>query len=196
MQINVRYKPDLMQSIRLNLYLSRHVVLFCAAGGVLEIISGPAAWPDAAVFFYALGALFIIEPSLSVLVRVYRQRQLVLQEVEVTVTSEGIQWRTENLSLRVAWEMVERVDELKGHWIFTTKKHIRRIALRKRELSQAQQAELAALIEARQLSTQVRKGVTPVQEASYALAYGVARSDLKPEARAEYDRLVSERGSA
>jgi hypothetical protein len=36
--------------------------------------------------------------------------------------------------------------------------------------------------------------MTAVQEARYALSFGVSRSDLKPEVRAEYDRLVAEGG--
>src|SRR5579875_828960 len=36
--------------------------------------------------------------------------------------------------------------------------------------------------------------MTPVQEARYALTWGVARSDLKPDVQAEYDRLVAEGG--
>jgi hypothetical protein len=185
-----------MATIRLNLYLSRKSAWLLAATGVLELISGPAVWPDAAGLFYAMGAVFIIETPLLVVLRVYKYRQLVRQDVEFTITDEGIQRRTENHSLRVAWEMVERASELKDYWIFITKKPIRRIVLRKRGLSQEQQAELAAFIEVRNLNTQVRGGMTPVQEAGYALAYGVARSDLNPEVQAEYDRLVAERGPA
>lgn len=36
--------------------------------------------------------------------------------------------------------------------------------------------------------------MTPVQEARYALTWGIARSDLKPDVQAEYDRLVAEGG--
>jgi uncharacterized OB-fold protein len=35
--------------------------------------------------------------------------------------------------------------------------------------------------------------MTPEQEAAYALNFGVSRSDLRPEAQAEYDRLLQER---
>lgn len=35
--------------------------------------------------------------------------------------------------------------------------------------------------------------MTPTQEASYALDYGLDREDLKPQVRAEYDRLKQER---
>jgi hypothetical protein len=34
--------------------------------------------------------------------------------------------------------------------------------------------------------------MTPVEEARYALDFGATRSGLKPEAQAEYDRLVAE----
>jgi hypothetical protein len=36
--------------------------------------------------------------------------------------------------------------------------------------------------------------MTPAQEATYALDFGVSRSDLKPVVQAEYDRLVAEGG--
>jgi hypothetical protein len=36
--------------------------------------------------------------------------------------------------------------------------------------------------------------MTPVQEAVYALDFGLSRSDLKPDVQAEYDRLVAEGG--
>jgi hypothetical protein len=185
-----------MTTFRLNLYLSRKVAWRLAAAGVLEMIAGPAAWPDAAWFFYTLGVVFIIETPLLVLVQVYQHRQLARQDAEVTITNEGIQRRTESYALRVTWEMVERANEWKHYWIFFTKRPIRCIALNKRRLSQEQQAELAAFIEVRHLSMQVRGGMTPVQEAGYALAYGVARSDLNREVQAEYDRLVAERGPA
>ena len=35
--------------------------------------------------------------------------------------------------------------------------------------------------------------LTPEQEAAYALSYGLSRSDLRPEVRLEYDRLLAER---
>lgn len=195
MHISVRYKPDLRAAIRLNLYLARKSAWISAAWGVLVIVLGPKLWPDGAWLFYGLGVGSIIRTPLALWVQVYRHRELLRQEVEVTLTSEVIERRTKNNTLRVAWDMVEQVDELKNLWIFITKRPTRRIALRKGRLSQEQQAELAAFIEAHHLNRQARK-VTPVQEAGYALAYGVARSDLKPEVQAEYDRLLAERGPA
>ena len=38
--------------------------------------------------------------------------------------------------------------------------------------------------------------MTPEQEAAYALGFGVARSDLPPEAQLAYDRLVEEQARA
>lgn len=38
--------------------------------------------------------------------------------------------------------------------------------------------------------------MTPEQEAAYALDFGVARSDLPPEAQLAYDRLVEQRARA
>lgn len=196
MDIRVRYKGDYRESFRVNLYLARNSALVSAALGAFLIIESIQGGPDADVVFIPLGVLLIIWLPMLVLRQVYGFRDVLGQEAEVTLTSEGIQTRTQTLTLRVSWDMVERVDELKTHWIFTAKRGIRRIALRKRELTQKQQAELTDFLAARHLDRQVRKGMTPVQEASYALAYGVARSDLKPEVQAEYDRLAAERDPA
>jgi hypothetical protein len=38
--------------------------------------------------------------------------------------------------------------------------------------------------------------MTPVEEARYALSFGVSRSDLRPDVQAEYDRLVAKLGPA
>lgn len=197
MRINVRYKPDLPETIRLNLYLQRKSAWRYAAGGVLALTVGAAGlWP-AYMWLYTFGGIVLIfEIPVLVLVRVYRHRELLRQETELTVTSEGIQRRTEAYTLRVAWDVVERVDERKNGWIVITKKPTAVISLGKRRLSQEQQAELAAFIAARHLDKQARKGMTPAQEAGYALANGVARSDLTPEVQAEYDKLVAERDPA
>jgi hypothetical protein len=46
-------------------------------------------------------------------------------------------------------------------------------------------------VSARKVPIAVR--LTPEQEAAYSLDYGVAKTDLKPEVQAEYDRLLAER---
>jgi hypothetical protein len=196
MHINVRYKPDLKEAVRLNLYLARKTLWICLVGGVFVLIAGSAASPAAAGVLYVLGVAVILQPLVRVLVWVYRNRQILQQDVELTLTPAGIQRRTDDYALRVTWDMVERAEELKSRWIFFTKGRVRVIALRKERLSREQQAELAAFVESRHLSQQVRKGMTPAQEAGYALDYGVGRADLKPEVQAEYDRLLAERGSA
>lgn len=161
MQISVRYTPDLMETFRLNLHLSRKGSWAFLALGVLSIIAAQV-WPNYSVLFYILGIILSIEWPLLDLVRVYRDRQLIRQETEFTVTTEVIQVRVGSYTRRVSWEMVQRADELKDHWIFITKKPITRTPLRKRELSQEQLVELSAFIQARHLNKRIRNGMTPV----------------------------------
>ena len=163
MHINVRYTPELMETFRLNLHLSRKGSWAFLALGVLFIILAQVS-SDYATLFYILGPILIIEWPLLDLVRVYRDRQLIRQETVFTVTSEDIQVRVGSFARRISWEMIQRADELKGHWIFITKKPITRTPLRKRELSQEQLAELAAFIQSRHLSNRTRSGITTVAE--------------------------------
>lgn len=152
-----------METFRLNLHLSRKGSWTFLALGVLSIIAAQV-WHYYATLFFILGPICIIEWPLIDLVRVYRDRQLIRQENVFTVTSEDIQVRVGSFARRISWEMVQRADELKGHWIFITKKPVTRTALRKQELSQEQLAELAAFIQARHLNDRIRSGVAPVAE--------------------------------
>ncbi len=144
MNLKIRYTPDLIQTIRFNFYLQRNWLWGYGALGILMIVLAVAS-PKNAAFFIPLGVILIIGTPLLVWVRVYRHRDNLLQEAEVTVTSEGIQRRTETYTLHVTWDMVERVHELKHMWIFIASRRTR-IALNKQILSQEQRAELADFI--------------------------------------------------
>jgi hypothetical protein len=194
MHMSVRFQPDLRAAIRVNLYLARTRTLIGAACGALLILLG-ATSPGAAWFFYPVGILYLFLVPLVVWVRVYRFRELGRQEAEVTITSEGIERRSEAITLRVAWDQVEQVYGWKREWVFISKRPPIRLVLGKGRLSQEQQAELGSFIKARGLDRREGK-MTPAQEAAYSLTYGIARADLKPEVQAEYDRLVAERGPA
>jgi hypothetical protein len=155
MQISVRYRRGLMETYRLRLHFSRISWLHVALG-VLAIIAGLAVWPGYAPEYCALGAYAILLGLFWDLGYVYRYRQSYRQETEVTLSSEGIEWRVGGSALQLTWELVERADEVKGHWVFSTGRPIRRIFLRQRELSQEQQAELAAFLQARHIKKQPR----------------------------------------
>ena len=58
-----------------------------------------------------------------------RSTAAALPSQSVTLTSEGIERRTQTYTLRVAWDMVERADELKHVWMFITKKQVRCVGL-------------------------------------------------------------------
>jgi len=98
--------------------------------------------------FIALGIFLIIQMPLKAWAEVYRNRKILFEEVEITLTSEGIQWRTATTRFDVSWDMIKRVYELKDLWIFVVNR-LTRISLYKHALSQEQQAELAAFIAAR-----------------------------------------------
>jgi hypothetical protein len=148
MHISVRYQPDLRATIRVNLYLARKRVLIGAACGALLILVG-ATSPGVAWFCYPVGIGYLFLVPLTVLVRVYRYRELGRQEMGTTLTSEGIERYTEAVTLRVTWDQVERVYVWKREWVFISKRPPIRLVLGKRRLSQEQQAELESFIKAR-----------------------------------------------
>ena len=154
------------------------------------------AWalPAAGVFLIAIGVLLILEGPVLVWLKVYRSRKVFRSEVEVTLTAEGIESRTDTTTIHLTWDKLQRTHESNDLWVFVANRQTR-IAVAKRALSRDQHAELAAFIEAGGLDRRVRK-MTPAQEAAYSLAYGIVRADLKPEVQAEYDRLAAERGPA
>ena len=144
MNITVRYQPDLLETIRLNLYLQRRSVWGYWAFGVLMIVLG-VTWHKYAYaqFFFVLGVGLIIGAPLVVCWWVYRYRQNVL--AETTLTNEGVQRRTENYTIHLTWDKVNRVRQLKHTWIFIADGRAL-IAVSKQRLSQEQQAELADFV--------------------------------------------------
>jgi hypothetical protein len=133
-----------MPTVRFNFYLQRNWLWGYGAFGVLMIVLG-VTLSEYAAFLITLGIILIIGTPLLEWVRVYLHRDNLLQEAEVTLTSEGIQRRTETYTLHVTWDMVERVQELKHMWVFIGNRRTR-IALNKQRLSLEQRAELADFI--------------------------------------------------
>jgi hypothetical protein len=196
--ISVRYTPDFRQSVRLILYLYRKRIWALAIFGALWIVFGVAEIgsksPEWGIILIAIGVVLIVEIPVLLWLRVYRNRNVLLSEAEVTLTSEGFERRTDIITISLTWDKLERIHELNDMWVFVANR-LAGFGVAKRVLSRDQQAELAAFIEARGLDRRVKK-MTPAQEAAYSLAYGIARAGLKPEVQAEYDRLVAERGPA
>ena len=151
MNISVRYMLDLRRSVRLNLYLRRKAMRVFMALGALLIILGVVSIGASTAFaawFIAIGVLLVIEVPLLTWVQVYANRKNLLEEVEVTLTSEGINQRTATTTLSVTWDMVERIHERHDLWIFVVNR-LKRISLFKQALTPEQQAELAVFIAAR-----------------------------------------------
>src|ERR1700752_1837348 len=102
MHISVRHTPDLRRTVRLNLYLRRKYIWICAIWGVLSVILGLVVIGRTLLGFVVLliviGALVIIEVPVLVWMRVYLNRQIILKEAEVTLTSEGIERRTDTIT--------------------------------------------------------------------------------------------------
>jgi hypothetical protein len=147
--INVRYTPDLRQSVRLNLYLRRKSIWTGVIFGALMIILGVAVIghvpPELAVILIAIGVVMIPEIPVLVWLQVHRSRGILLSEVEVTLTSEGIERRTDTATIHLTWDKLERIRELNDMWVFVANR-LTRFGVAKRVLSRDQQVELAAFI--------------------------------------------------
>jgi hypothetical protein len=135
----------------LNLYLRRkHIWAFAILGtlfillGVAEIGHKSSGW----VLLIVIGILMILEIPVLLWLVVYRNRETLLSEVEVTLTSEGIERRTDTATIHLTWDKLERIHELNDMWVFVANR-LTRFGVAKRALSRDQQAELAAFIAAR-----------------------------------------------
>jgi hypothetical protein len=104
----------------------------------------PVLW----TLLIVIGALLIIEYPVLVRIVVYRNRRIILKGAEVTLTSEGIERRTDTTTVHVTWDMVERVHELNDVWIFVVNR-LTHIAVAKQALTHEQRAEMAAFIAGR-----------------------------------------------
>ena len=130
--------------MRFNLYLQRKVAWGYEVFGALLILWG-ALSSGYVLPLIVVGVASIIVGPLVLLVKVCLQRDYFFQEVEVTLTSEGIQRRRGTETVHVTWDMVNRVHESKHMWIFIAEKRTR-IAVNKQALSQEQRAELSDFI--------------------------------------------------
>jgi hypothetical protein len=153
MNIRVRYTPDLRGVIRLGLFLRRKILRVYVAFGVLLVIYGALGFwqdPGTAALLIATGVFIIITVPLVISVFVYRNRGILLGELEVTLSSEGLRGRTGIATFDLPWYLVKQVHEVKGFWVFVANK-LTYVAVAKQALSQGQQAELVAFIAARAL---------------------------------------------
>jgi hypothetical protein len=150
--ISVRYTPDFRQSVRLVLYLYRKRIWAFAIFGALWIVSGAAEVgsksPEGGIILIAIGVVLIAEIPVLLWLAAYRNRKVLLSEAEVTLTSEGIERRTDTVTIYLTWDKLERIHELNDMWVFVANR-LARFGVAKRALSRDQQAELAAFITAR-----------------------------------------------
>jgi hypothetical protein len=142
MNIRVRYTPSFIDAMRVSLYINRRLGWIFIAVGILSIIHGMMLH---AVFLIVISSFLVIEMPLVSLVKVWWNRSNLLQETEVTFTSEGIQRRTETQTLDMKWDRLTRFHESKHIWVFTSDRRTR-ISLKKQSLSPDQQLQLAHFI--------------------------------------------------
>ena len=151
MNISVRYMRDFKRTYWCTLYLRRKATMVLTSAGVLVLLAAfLPSWSSqlARVMLAVLGIILLFEVPLVIWLMVARNWDALNEEVEVTVTSEEIVQRTATTSLRLSWDRTQRIVSLKDMWLFYTSR-LKVVTLYKGALTAAQQAELAAFIEAR-----------------------------------------------
>jgi hypothetical protein len=151
MNIGVRYKRDFKRTYWCTLYLRRKAALVLASTGVLVLLVAflpPRSSQAATVILAVIGIVLLVEVPVVIWLMVSRNWDALNEEVEVTVTSEEVVQRTATTSLRLSWDMMQRIISLKDMWLFYAGR-LKVVTLYKGALTAAQQAELAAFIEAR-----------------------------------------------
>ena len=151
MDISVRYMRDFKRTYWCTLYLRRKATMVLTSAGILVLLAAflPSRSSQAATVVLAvIGIAFLVEVPVVIWLMVRRNWDALNEEVEVTVTSEEIVQRTATTSLRLSWDMMQRIISLKDMWLFCADR-LKVVTLYKEALTAAQQAELAAFIEAR-----------------------------------------------
>ena len=116
MHISVRYTPELRQTVRLNLYLHRTPICAFAIFGTILIVLGVAG--ELNVIAIAIGALLILEVPILLFLQIYRNRSIFLSETAMTFTGEGIERRTDTITMRLTWDKLKRIHELNDAWVW------------------------------------------------------------------------------
>jgi len=151
MNIGVRYRRDFSRTYWCTLYLRRKAAVVLTSAGVLVLLAAflPSRSSQAATVLLAvIGIVLLVEVPVVIWLMVRRNWDALNEEVEVTVTSEEVVQRTATTSLRLSWDMMQRIISLKDMWLFYAGR-LKVVTLYKGALTAAQQAELAAFIETR-----------------------------------------------
>jgi hypothetical protein len=151
MNISVRYMRDFKRTYWCTLYLRRKPAMVLTSAGVLVLLAAflPSRSSQAATVVLAvIGIVLLVEVPVVIWLMVRRNWDALNEEVEVTVTGEEVVQRTATTSLRLSWDMMQRIISLKDMWLFCVGR-LKVVTLYKGALTAAQQAELAAFIEAR-----------------------------------------------
>lgn len=150
MQISVHFTGELGRTLRATARLRRGRIRVGYGVGALlvlvAVIGGAGGAPAFdAVFVGACGALMIAMPWSLLWLAVWRVREAIVVDIDMEVTDQGISRRTATSQVQARWEMIRKVIETRGYWIFVIDPlHV--VTLYKSVLTPGQHAELAAFL--------------------------------------------------
>lgn len=154
MNIHVHYTRTLRRAFRPRLRMNRWLVGVYWAIGALFLLSAvvpgtSSKTPDrasTAAFLVAYAVLFAIMPVAGLWLRSVVDRRVGTgTTIDVTVTERLISQRTGIDVREFGWEMVRRVLETRGFWIFVVNRRTT-VTLYKSDLNADQRAELEAFL--------------------------------------------------
>jgi len=151
MNISVRYMRDFGRTYRCTLYLRFNAARVLTSFVVRVLLAAfRPSWSsqEVTVLLAVMGIVLLVEVPFLIWLMLVRNWGALSEEVEVTVTSEEIVQRTATTSLRLSWDMMQRIISLKDVWLFYVSR-LKFVTLYKGALTAAEQAELAAFIQAR-----------------------------------------------
>lgn len=126
MQISAHYTRDLKRTYRVTARLRRGSFNgFRALGALIVVLAGLGAWSAAfsvgtAVSYTILGILVCVLPDVSLWLKLLRNREIFVVDVDVEISDRGISSRTATQSTTIEWRMVRRVlvPECRGRLAF------------------------------------------------------------------------------
>ena len=154
MQINAHYTSDLTRTYRATARLRRgELRLFRGAAVLLVLLASLGAWSAAfplgtAAGYAALGVVIGVLPDAAIWLRLVRNRDVFVVDVDVEITDHGISCRTATQSTTIGWNMIKRVIGTGDCWIFVVSR-LQVVTLYKAALTPLQHAQLTAFLDER-----------------------------------------------
>lgn len=152
MDINVRYKPDPAHAARATWHVRQKHIYLGAALGLVEFICGLIFLgyhlPLWGALLIVLGIVFACQTPLLLKLQIRRNWATLGQEVELALNDRGLQRHTKTTTIRLNWDTVKQVEQLKDFWVFRAKGVVP-VTISNQVLSQEQQAELTSFLSAK-----------------------------------------------